>query len=275
MAKPWEQDWSVLPTAPTGATARPPWEQDWSVEDRATEERGPLRAAGDVGLEVVSGGLKGIKFISDAFGADNPASRGLGAADDFVKSLQSEQAQAEDRRIGEIMRAAEDQGALEQVKAALSAAGEAPVRQSLGALATGLPVIAASFVPGLREASWGARLAALGTMGAVQGAGVVKSSIYDGVYERAREEGRSEAGARALAEQAQAYGENPGLIAGGAGLGAAASVTGFQPAIAHAISRAGAQTTAKAAGSTLVKEVGKGVLKEAPLEALQGGQEQY
>ena len=27
LAKPWEQDWSLLTTAPAGAIARPPWEQ--------------------------------------------------------------------------------------------------------------------------------------------------------------------------------------------------------------------------------------------------------
>lgn len=235
-------------------------------------ERSALRGAADVALEVVSGGIKGIKFISDAAGADNVVSRGLGAADDAVKGLQSPLAQYEDRQVSQIMREAEDKGGLEQAGQALRAAGVAPVRMSLGALATGAPVIAASMIPGVREASWGARLAAMGTLGATQGAGVVKSSIYEGVRDRALQEGLAQDEAQAVAERAQRYTENPGLIAGGAALGAAASATGFERSVAQILGRKAAE---QAVARSAVGSVAKGVVKEAPLEATQGGQERY
>jgi hypothetical protein len=240
---------------------------------------GVLRSAGDLGLEVVSGGIKGLRFITDVAGADNAVSGGLRVADQAVKGLQSLRAQYEDEEVARIMRDAEDKGVGEQAMQALRAAGIAPVRMGLGAVATGAPVIAASLLPGVREASWGARLGVLGGVGAVQGTGVVKSAIYDQVYERARQEGRSEADARSIATQAQSYAENPGLIAGGAALGGAASVTGVEGAIARVLGREAAQSVAASTAQRGVVpftgSVLAGVAREVPLEAAQGGQEQY
>ena len=152
-----------------------------SLADSKFHGRSALESATDLGLEILAGGLKGVKFLSSSIGAGNLASLGLSAADESLKGLQSDQAKAEDRRIAEIMRAAEDAGMLEQIQAALRAAGQAPVRQALGAVATGIPTIAASLIPGVPEASWAARLGTLGAVGAAQGAGVVKSAIHDNV----------------------------------------------------------------------------------------------
>ena len=238
--------------------------------------RGLLRGAADLGLEAASGATKGIKFMSDVFGADNPVSQGLQGVSDFAKELQSAQARGEDQRIAQLMKEAEDKGIGEQVKAALRAAGEAPVRQAIGAIGTSVPMIAASMVPGLREASWGARAAALGGMGGAQGVGVVKSSMYDAVYQRAIEEGRSEQEARALAQQAQAYSpENAGDIALGGALGVGAALTGFEPAAARAVGGAAAKAAAsKTAQRGLMQSTLRGTLAEAIPEATQGFQEQ-
>ena len=235
------------------------------------ESRGALRGVADVGLELGSGAIKGVKFMSDALGADNPVSGALADVNNYVKSLQSAQAKGEDQKIAAIMKEAEDKGVWEQVKAAFSGAGEAPIRQSVGALATGLPIMAASMIPGVREASWGARLATMGSLGAAQGAGIVKSTIYDEVKQRALQEGKSETEAQALASKAQAYsGENFDQIAMGAGLNAAASMTGFQPAVVKAVSG----EAGKGAARGLIGSTALGVLKEVPFEAAQGGQEQ-
>lgn len=238
--------------------------------------RGLLRGAADLGLEAASGAAKGIKFMSDVFGADNPVSQGLQGVSDFAKELQSAQAKGEDQRIAQLMKEAEDKGIGEQVKAALRAAGEAPVRQAIGAIGTSVPMIAASMVPGLREASWGTRAAALGGMGGAQGVGVVKSSMYDAVYQRAIEEGRGEQEARALAQQAQAYSpENAGDIALGGALGVGAALTGFEPAAARAVGGAAAKTAAtKAAQRGLMQSTLRGTLAEMIPEGTQGFQEQ-
>ena len=239
-------------------------------------DRSAARGAADLGLEVVSGGIKGVKFIADAAGANNAASRTLDAADKKVKGLQSERAAAEDALVAQIMRDAEDQGMGDQALAALRAAGVAPVRMGIGALATGAPVIAASLIPGLREASWGARLAALGTVGAAQGAGVVKSAIFESVEQRAKQAGMSDAEAAALAEKAQSYSENPGLIGAGAALGAAGGATGFERAAAQVLGReAATQAAARTGIGAALRSTAAGVAKEVPFEAAQGGQEQF
>lgn len=247
-----------------------------SNEPEQPQARGMLRGVADTGLEVVSGAAKGIKFMSDAFGADNAVSGALDDVSKYVKGLQSAQAQGEDKRMAQIMKEAEDKGIWEQVKAGLSAASEAPVRQTIGALATGIPQIAATMVPGLREASWGTRMATLSGLGAVQGAGMAKSSMHDAVYQRAIEEDRSPEEAAALAQQAQAYtGDNAGQIALGAGLNAAASGTGFAPALLKTLGKRAATDAAQdLAMPTMGKALGMGVVKEVPLEATQGGQEQ-
>ncbi len=242
-----------------------------SVAEQAPADRGMLRGMADLGLEAASGAAKGIKFMSDVLGAGNPVSQGLQGVSDFAKELQSAQAKGEDQRIAQIMKAAEDKGIGEQVKSALQAAGEAPVRQAIGAIGTRVPMIAASMVPGLREASWGARAATLGGMGAAQGVGVVKSSMFDAVYQRAIEEGRGEQEARALAGQAQAYSaQNAGDIALGGALGAGAALTGFEPAAARAIG----QTVTKVAQRGLMQSTLRGMAAESIPEAIQGGQEQ-
>ena len=243
-------------------------------EQAPAPKRTAIRAAADTGLEVASGAVKGIKFMSDVFGADNAVSTALDDVSKFAKSLQSAQAQGEDARMAQIMKEAEDKGIWEQVKAAASAASEAPIRQSIGAVATGLPMIAASMVPGMREAAWGTRLATMGGLGAAQGVGMVKSSMRDAVYQRAIEEGRSQQEAAELADQAQSYQENPGQIALGGLMGGAATATGFAPAMVRALSPVGANATKTMSMPTIGKALGMGVLKEVPMEAAQGGHEQ-
>ena len=245
-----------------------------SAPEAQPSKRTPIRAAADTGLEVASGAVKGIKFMSDVFGADNAVSTALDDVSKFAKSLQSAQAQGEDARMAQIMKEAEDKGIWEQVKAAASAVSEAPIRQSIGAVATGLPMIAASMVPGMREAAWGTRLATMGGLGAVQGVGMVKSSMRDAVYQRAIEEGRSQQEAAELADQAQSYQENPGQIALGGLMGGAATATGFAPAMVRALSPVGANAAKTMSMPTIGKALGMGVLKEVPMEAAQGGHEQ-
>jgi hypothetical protein len=68
------------------------------------------RGVGDLGVEAVSGVARGVKFTADAFGANNAVSRGAGAVDEFAREYLSASAKADDKRIAEIMAAAEDAG---------------------------------------------------------------------------------------------------------------------------------------------------------------------
>lgn len=240
------------------------------------EPRGLLRGAADLGIEAVSGIARGVQFTADAFGADNPVSSAAGAVDEFAREYLSAQAKSDDRRISEIMAQAEDAGIWEQVKAAAQAFAQAPGRMAVNALGTSVPTIAATMIPGVGQAGAVGRIGALAGMGAVQGAGVVKGSIYERVKAEHEAAGVPADEAAALAQQAQEYGgPNSGNIAGGAGLGAAAAATGAQPIIARLLQRGGTQAAAQGAERGLAARTAMGVFAETPLEAAQGGQEQY
>ena len=242
------------------------------VQPEPPPSRGLLRGAADLGAEAVSGVARGVKFTADAFGAENAVSRGAGYVDDLARGLLSAQAQGEDQQIAQIMAEAQDKGVWEQVVAAAKAFAVAPGRMAVNALGTSVPAIGAAMIPGVGQAGTAARLATLGGVGAAQGAGVVKGSIYEAVYKAHKQDGASEEEARAAAEQAQAYGGgNTDLIAGGAALGGAATATGAQPIIARALGR---QAVDAAVKPGIARGVGRGILAETPLEAAQGGQEQ-
>ena len=245
---------------------------------------GLLRSVADLGIEAASGVARGVKATADAFGADNAVSRGADTVDKFAREYLSAAAKADDQRVSDIMAAAQDAGVWEQVKAAAEAFAVKPAGMIANALGTSVPTIATALIPGVGQAGVAARLGALGAMGAAQGAGAVKGSIYEAVKAEQIKAGASEAEAEAAAVRAQEYGgENTANIAGGAALGGAASATGVQPVIAKMLQR-GAEPVAQAQRGMLyralnpeglVARTGMGALKEAPLEAAQGGQEQY
>ena len=246
---------------------------------------GFLRSVADLGIEAASGVARGVKATADAFGADNAVSRGADTVDKFAREYLSAAAKADDQRVSEIMAAAQDAGVWEQVKAAAEAFTVKPAGMVLNAFGTSVPTIAAAMIPGVGQAGVAARLGALGAMGAAQGAGAVKGSIYEAVKAEQIKAGASESEAEAAAVRAQEYGgENTANIAGGAALGAAASATGVQPVIAKLLQR-GEQVAAEVGKrgildralnpEGLIARTGMGALKEAPLEAAQGGQEQY
>jgi hypothetical protein len=110
------------------------------------------------------------------------------------------------------------------------------------------------------------------------GAGGIKGAIFEETKKEFMGRGVSEDVATRLAQEAAAYdGKNLNQILIGAGLGAADALTGANRILGNAARRAAGRAVA---GETT--EVGRGVLArtalgaagEAPLEALQGGQEQ-
>lgn len=231
------------------------------------------RGIADLGVEVASGVARGVKFTSEALGADNAVARGAGAVDEYARSLLSAKAQHDDARVSEIMAAAQDGGVWDQVKAAAEAFSVAPFRMAANALGTSVPTVAAAMVPG-GNSLVATRLAALAGMGAAQGAGVVKGAIFERVKAEHIAAGASEEEAAAAAMEAQSYGgENTANIASGAALTAAGMATGVQPVAARLLS--GSTRAAAATERGLIGRAGLGIAKEAPLEAMQGGHEQY
>ena len=238
--------------------------------DAPAEPRGMARAAADTGLSFGRGAVQGVRMLTDLAGADNAVSGGLRSVEDYISSLKSAEAQADERTMVQILRDAEGKGLLDQVVAGFRAFGVAPVQTLAQAVGTSIPTVATALIPGAGPAAAAGRMGAALGIGAGQGAGAVKSSIYDEVLQAQLAAGKTPEEAQALAAQAQAYGgPNAGQIALGAGLGAWAGRSGIEAAADRLVRG----TTRAAPG--MARRVGIGAAAEGVPEALQGGQEKF
>lgn len=242
-------------------------ETDWSqfaiIPKATTGQR--LR---DLGTALLGGAVGATKAISDAAGANNAASRGLGTAQDNVQGWLSPERQAEKSNRARLIQEAEQSGSgWREFSANAAGVIEAPFSAAAEAAGSIVPVAAALLTPTGRNAV-ASRLLAAG-LGAAQGAGSVKGSIYDAVRDNKLQQGATEAQASAAADAAQSYGgTNTANIAVGAGLGALTSTTGVENVIQRAV-------TGKAAmgGTNALRRIGMGAVTEGVPEAVQGGQE--
>lgn len=243
-----------------------------------------LRAAADVPVSFGRGVVTGIKMISDAFGADSAASQALQSADTYLADLMSAQSKKDSAEISRIMREAQDKGVYEQVKAGIKALSVAPVDVLTNALGTAAPTIVAGLVaaaaaPEIAGATLAARAVQAG-VGAVSGAGTVKSAIYSDVKSSLLEQGVPEDQAEQAAQEAQSYnGKNLDSILGGTILGAIASSTGLEKTAARSLAsrilnKAISKEAATEAAETGAVTFAKGFAKESATEAAQAGQEQ-
>lgn len=244
-----------------------------------TPKQSGLRQLADVPLKAASGAISGIRFISDAFGADNAVSQNLRGMEDWVADLYSAQSKQDSAKIAQIMQEAEDQGLGAQLKAAVQAFATAPVDILAQGLGTAAPTIATGMLGSLaRLGTMGVRGIQAGT-GATMGAGVTKSSIYDAVKQELTNSGlpAEEAERRAVAAQSYA-GENLDMIATGAGIGAITGITGLEPQIIRGIlggaAKEAAQATAQLAPKGMARRAGETAVAEALPETVQGAQEQ-
>jgi hypothetical protein len=232
----------------------------------------------DVPVALGRGAVQGVRFIADAFGADNAVSKALRGTEDYLADLMSAQAKADSKEISRIMKEAEDKGVGDQVLAAIKALSIAPVDLLSQALGTAAPTIVGGLA-GLALKGGATAATAIGSgIGAGMGAGVVKSTIYDAVEDALIEAGEKPEVAKAKAEEAQEYtGDNWGSILAGTALGGLAGVTGIEKNI---VGRFAAKQAAKeTAEQNVAKEAAEQTIvgaaaKEAAPEALQAGQEQ-
>lgn len=242
----------------------------------------------DTAIAAGSGVLGGVKSLTDLFGADNSVSETL---DESIKSMNrgvsfERQAEMEDRQK-KIQQANQYGSTLDQLSAYGGAFLDAPVDMFIQSVGTMAPsVLAAALMPGGQGAATSAfvnaaRYIGLGAIGAGQGAGFAKGSIYEQVQDDLIKNGYDQDTAKKVAAGAQAYdGENGGLIAANAVLGAIASGTGLAPSVMKFVGRKAAtevvETAAKEAAETgVMRNILGGVAKESPLEAAQGGLEAY
>jgi len=234
------------------------------------------RSVGDSAIALGTGVAQGVKMVSDAFGANNAVSRLMGKGIKAAEGLESDYRKAEKQERARKIKAAEDSGSTwEEVKAYAGSFADAPVDTTLNAVGSVVPTLAAAALTGGGSAA--AQLAARAApmaIGAVQGAGAVKGSIYDAVEQRHLDAGATPEQATQRAEVAQGYaGDNLGSIAAGAGLGMLAGSTGAEAAVRRLARVGAAKQAADASALGIAKGAAVGAAKEAPMEAVQGGQE--
>lgn len=241
----------------------------------------PSSAAAYLADTVVAGGqgfTSSVQSLTNVAGADNKVSRALGNTTSAMERLQTPYRQAEKANRQRLINEAEQSGSLlKEIGANLGAFAEAPIDTTVNALGSAAPTLAAAVLTG--GTSVPAQIAARvlpGVVGAAQGVGAVKGSIYDAVSNQALPgETPEQTEARAAAAQAYDSPNAPQIALGGA-LGVLAGTTGIESVAGRLTGRAATKAAAPVAPATLTdvaKAAGMGALKEAPLEGLQGGQE--
>lgn len=249
--------------APAPASAPVDWSQFEEIKPASTG-----RKLADIAASFAGGAVGATKAIADAGGAGNAASQRLGKAQDAVQSLLSPQRQAEKAARAQTIREAEQSGSvLREVGAQLGGIAEAPVSTVAEAAGSVAPVVAAMLTSPGRSALM--RLAVGAGLGAAQGAGSVKGSIYDAVEQQQREQGATPDAARQTADRAQAYtGPNKDNVALGAGLGLVTGTTGVERLVGGALA-------GRATSQALLRRAATGAVTEGLPEAVQGGQERF
>ena len=209
----------------------------------------------------------GTRAISEVFGADNEVAKQIEGIEDDLDKMFSAVQQGKDDLIDQYFKEAEGKGTKAQVVAALNAFAADPSGLIAQGLGSTVPILAGAVLAKLAGLSAPVIGVATGVLGAAQGLGIVKGSIFDAVKQKLMEKGFSEKIANKRANAAQSYaGENLGLILTGGGLGWFATRTGLEPAFIRAM-----------IGDAVAKGLGKQVAATAAVEfgteAAQAGQE--
>ena len=233
------------------------------------EDQSFLREVADVPLKLAGGVTTGIRMITDAFGSDNAASQNLRGVENWIGELYSAQSKKDSKRMGEIMKAAEDKGVLPQIVAGFNAFKEAPVDLMVNALGTSAPAIIAGIGTALASAPIAVATGATLGVGALMGAGTIKGSIYDATKQILGEQTKlSESEIEKIAVKAQEYGgKNLDQILIGATLGAVGSYSGAEPIIARELSKKIMGQVAKEEAGLVAGEAAKKTATEVAVAA--------
>ena len=235
------------------------------------EEVKPAKPAGfsakDTAIALGQGIVGAGKSLTDVFGAENVASKKLGEVSKTLGEQISPERQAEIQRRQVLQEKASKGTLTEEISAYLGGVTEAPVQALAQGLGSIVPYIGTGIIGGIAKLG-GATITALNTVvGAAQGAGSIKGSLYDSVKQELEKSGMSSKEAAAKASKAQEYlGENFLDIAGGSALGGFGARYGVEKLLQRG--------AADKLSPSLIPRVGKAALAEAPLEGAQGAQEQ-
>ena len=230
---------------------------------------------GDIATAFKQGVVGAGKSITDIAGADNPLSEYLGGVQTRLgKEYRPQRIEEMQKRQQLIDEAAKSGSTLEEIKAYLGGVAEAPLQS--GAQAVG------SFAPYIAAGGAGAAARALGIaskalpsaraintgLGAIQGTGAIKGSIYENVKAELEAKGVNPEIAAEKASQAQAYSmANAPQLGLGAVLGAAAGRYGAENLVTPGI--------ANRLNAKLIPRALTAATAEAIPEGAQSGQEQY
>lgn len=267
----------------------------------------PFKEAGfslaDTGVAALQSAVGATKSTLQGFGAEAPGVETLGNLQKGLGQLLSPERQAEQARRDALEKAAARSGStLEEIKASAAGVTEAPIQSTAAAIGSSAPTVALSIGAAALATGAAATLGLVGApalafaaavgigtkyvLGALQGAGSVKGSIYDAVKEEVSKQypdlPKDEVAKIAL--EAQNFtGKNWDNIMAGTGIGAVAGGTGMEKELLRKLSKPVAEAAAKKAGEEVAKKgviagtkrVAGAGLKEAVPEAIQGGQEQF
>jgi len=230
---------------------------------------------GDIATEFKQAAVGAGKSFADVFGAENAASQYLGGVQEKMgKELRPQRIEQMQNRQRIIDEAIKSGSTLEEIKAYLGGVTEAipeSIAQGVGSL---VPYVGTGMLgAGARAAGLASKVipsarAINTTLGAAQGTGAIKGSIYESVKSELEAKGESPEVAAEKASQAQAYSlANAPQLGLGAVLGAAAGRYGAENLVTPGIiNRLNAKMIPRAVTAAAA---------EAPFEGLQGGQEQY
>jgi hypothetical protein len=227
---------------------------------------------GDIVTAFKQGVVGAGKSLTDIAGADNPVSEYLGGVQEKLgKEYRPQRIEEMQKRQQLIDEAAKSGSTLEEIKAYLGGVTEAPLQSGAQAMGSFAPyVITGGIGAGARAASLAVPTArAINTgLGALQGIGSIKGSIYENVKRELENKGESPEIAAEKASQAQAYSmANVPQLGLGAALGAVAGRYGAENLVTPGV--------ATRLNANMLPRAGMAALSEAVPEGFQAGQEQY
>ena len=172
------------------------------------EEPSAPFSASDLARSFGTGAVGTAKSFADVFGADSGISKYLGQAQQSLQAGISPERQREMTRDAELIERAKKEGLGSEALANIKSVLHAPLQSAAGLAGGVLPFVAGTVaLPEEAVVAGGMTAAELGNLGfgAVSGLGGAKGAMFDRAKAEALKQGKSEAEANKIAEQAQAY----------------------------------------------------------------------
>jgi len=224
---------------------------------------------GDIGTAAKQSLVGTAKSFTDVFGAENEYSEKLGGVQQRLEQEYTPARALERQKREQLQEEAAKSGDLiNEITTFLGGVTEAPVQALASGLASIVPYVGTGIIGGVFKLGAPTVAALNSVLGASQGAGSIKGSVYSSVKKELEKGGMDSKEAEDRAIKAQEYlGDNWKNIIAGAGIGAVAGRKGVEELLVP-----GALARQQA---NIIPRVATTVLKEAPIEGLQGGQQQF